>query len=165
MMSAERYRKIAAWFYGHIWAYRLLIRLNIFLPALFYVLYPVLLVVLAVRQDGRLARVLCVPAAAFAACTAVRHLVHAPRPYERVWFEPLMTHHGTGNSFPSRHVTSAAVIAAAYGYVCPSAGAALGAAAACIAVVRVVAGIHFPRDVIAGGALGAAFGLAGFWLL
>ncbi|NBH79380.1 phosphatase PAP2 family protein [Clostridiaceae bacterium] len=164
-MRIETYRKISAWFYGHVWAYKLLVRLNNFLPALFYVLYPVLLGILAARGDARLWRVLCVPAAAFGVCTVVRRLVHAPRPYERVWFEPLMVHDGTGNSFPSRHVTSAAVIAAAYGYVWPLAGVVLGAAAGCIAVGRVLAGIHYLRDVLAGGALGAGFGLVGFWLL
>lgn len=157
------YGKIAAWFRARPGALRLLVRLNHVLPLIFYYLYPLLLLQLAVRREsGRFLRVLLVPAAAFASCTILRHIFRAKRPYESRGFVPLIPREKTGDSFPSRHMTSAAVIAAAYWYVYPAVGAALAAAAACIAVVRVLAGVHFPRDVIAGGALGLAFALVGF---
>ncbi len=162
----SRYGEIAAWFRARPRAFRLLARLNRVLPLLFYYLYPLLLLQLAVRQDGgRFWRVLAVPAAAFLACTAIRHAFHAKRPYETPGFEPLIRREKTGDSFPSRHMTCAAVIASAYGSVYPAAGAVLAVAALGIAVARVLAGIHFPRDVIAGGALGLAFGIVGFGVL
>ncbi len=164
-MTAERYRRISAWFAERPRAYRTLVRLNTGLPLLFYYLYPLLPLGLAARQDSRFWRVLAVPAAAFAVCTLMRYAVHARRPYETEGFEPLIRRGKTGDSFPSRHMTCAAVIASAYGFLWPPAGAALGAAAVGIAVIRVLAGIHYPRDVFAGGALGLLGGVVGFWLL
>lgn len=162
----RHYSRIAAWFTARPRALRLLTRLNHVLPLVFYYLYPLLLLQLAVRQErARFLRVLLVPAAAFAACTALRRVFRAKRPYESPGFVPLIPREKTGDSFPSRHMASAAVIAFAYWYVYPAVGAVLAAAAACIAVTRVLAGIHFPRDVIAGGALGFAAGIIGFRLL
>ena len=36
--------------------------------------------------------------------------------------------------------------------------------AAAICVLRVLAGVHFPRDVLAGAALGFALGYVGMWI-
>lgn len=160
------YRRVAAWFAARPGARRSLTRLNHVLPLLFYYLYPLLLLQLAVRQEReQFMRSLLVPAAAFAACTVLRRLIHARRPYEEPGIVPLIPRQGTGDSFPSRHMTSAAVIAVAYGAVYPLAGALLAAAAVGIAVTRVLAGIHYIRDVAAGGALGLAFGMVGFFVL
>jgi len=161
----SRYGEIAAWFRARPRALRLLAWMNRVLPMLFYYLYPLLLLQLAVRQDGRFWRVLAVPAAAFLACTLIRHAFHAKRPYETPGFVPLISREKTGDSFPSRHMTCAAVIASAYGDVYPAVGAVLAAAALGIAAARVLAGIHFPRDVVAGSALGLAFGIVGFGVL
>lgn len=165
MMTAERYARIARWFRARPGAYRVLRLFNQVLPGLSYVLYPLLLAWLALQRDGRFWRVLIVPLAGFALCTAVRRLVHAPRPYEALDIEPLIVRKKTGDSFPSRHMTCAAVIAAAFGYLWPPAGGVLAVTAIGIALVRVLAGIHFPRDVIAGGLLGAACGAIGFWVI
>ena len=162
----RNYSSIAAWFTARPRALRLLKRMNYVLPLVFYYLYPLLLLQLAVRQESaRFLRVLLAPAAAFVSCTILRHVFHAKRPYESPGFVPLIPREKTGDSFPSRHMTSAAVIAAAYWYVYPAVGAALTAAAVCIAVTRVLAGVHFPRDVLVGGVLGFALGLVGFRLL
>ena len=34
-----------------------------------------------------------------------------------------------------------------------------------IALIRVIGGVHFPRDVLSGAVLGAACGAVGFWLI
>lgn len=70
-----------------------------------------------------------------------------------------------GLSFPSRHAASAAVIALAGWYVNPNLGGMLTIVCAAICLVRVLAGVHHPRDVLAGVALALAAGGIGFWLL
>lgn len=70
-----------------------------------------------------------------------------------------------GQSFPSRHAASAAVIALAGWYINPSLGGMLTAVCAAICVVRVLAGVHHPRDIAAGLALALAVGGIGFWLV
>lgn len=158
-MTAERYRRIAAWFRARPRALRLLALLNKTLPLLFYLLYPLLLIWLAARRDPRLPRFVGIPAAAFLTCTALRKLVRAKRPPEALGIEPLIPRRkAERDSFPSRHMTCAAVIASVYGALCLPAGVLLGAAALLIALARVLGGIHFPRDVLAGGLLGALFG-------
>lgn len=165
-MTAERYRRVSAWFRARPRALRLLKAANAVLPLLFYALYPLLLLWLAVRGDARLPRLVALPAGAFLTCTVLRPLVRAERPEAALGIEPLIPRRKRKrDSFPSRHMTCAAVIAAVYGAVWPLAGAVLAVCAACIALARVLGGIHFPRDVIAGGLLGAAFGAAAFFPL
>ena len=56
---------------------------------------------------------------------------------------------------------SVSVIAMTWLWVCPPVGAALWGLAAVLAWARVTAGIHFPRDVLAGAAVGLIAGLLG----
>lgn len=61
-------------------------------------------------------------------------------------------------SFPSAHATSSVAAATALGRVEPRARPALFALAAAICVGRPYLGMHYPSDVLAGAALGAALG-------
>ena len=47
----------------------------------------------------------------------------------------------------------------------PAVGAALVACAIVLAAVRVIGGVHYPRDVIAGALAAAAAGLIGYVLV
>lgn len=62
---------------------------------------------------------------------------------------------------PSRHCFSAAAIAAAVWYVLPPVGTALAVLAVVIAISRVITGVHFVSDVLAGLAFGLVFAVAG----
>ena len=61
-------------------------------------------------------------------------------------------------SFPSAHATSSLAAATALGRVEPRARPALFTLAAAICVGRPYLGMHYPSDVLAGAALGAALG-------
>ena len=50
-------------------------------------------------------------------------------------------------------------------YLCPPVGAVFFLAGVVLAAVRVLGGVHFPRDVIAGALFAGAAGWAGFWLV
>lgn len=102
-----------------------------------------------------------VPAAAFVVGTALRAAINRPRPYTKYGFVPLFPKDKTGQSMPSRHCFSAAAIAAAVWYVLPPLGAVLAVLAVIIAVSRVVTGVHFVSDVLAGLAFGLVFAVAG----
>ena len=98
----------------------------------------------------------------FVLLSAARHLLDLPRPYE-VWdLEPLTERESADRSFPSHHVFSIFVIGTAELFLTPWLGAVLLPLGAVLAVTRVVSGLHFPRDVIAGAALGAASAAVGF---
>ena len=102
-----------------------------------------------------------VPAAAFVVGTALRAAINRPRPYTKYGFVPLFPKDKTGQSMPSRHCFSAAAIAATVWYVLPPLGAVLAVLAVIIAVSRVVTGVHFVSDVLAGLAFGLVFAVAG----
>ncbi len=134
------------------------------LTGLCYVLYPLLLFLLYRAEDGRLLRCVLVPAVSFALLSVFRHVVNAPRPYE-LGIDPLFGKKRCGHSFPSRHVFSVFVIAMTWGYIVPWMGGALMIAGALLAALRVVGGVHFPRDVFAGALTGVAAGGIGFYLI
>lgn len=157
-MTKERYERIAAPLRRHPHAVNALKGINRVLTALCYILFPLLLLYLYAAGDARFWRCLLVPAAAFTAVSVFRAVYNAPRPYEQ-GIDALMKKKTAGHSFPSRHVFSAFIIAMAWWTVSPGIGAALLTVGVLLAVIRVVGGVHYPRDVLAG----AAVGIAAWW--
>ena len=85
----------------------------------------------------------------------------APRPYTVYNYEPIIKKEKEGNSFPSRHVFSAFVIATTFIYANLELGICLFAISCLIAVLRVIGGVHFPKDVIVGAITGSICGVLG----
>lgn len=163
-MTKERYEKMAAPLRCRPHAVKALKGMNRALTVLCYILYPLLLLWLYSVQDERFWRCLLVPAAAFAALSVFRAVYNAPRPYEQ-GIDSLMKKKTAGHSFPSRHVFSAFMIAMTWFAVYPNVGIALLTVGVLLAAIRVVGGVHYPRDVITGAAVGIAAGLIGYWLI
>lgn len=65
-------------------------------------------------------------------------------------------HHAADQSFPSDHATASFAIAGALLWRYPRAGWIAIAAAAVLSATRVLLGVHYPSDVLAGAALGLA---------
>lgn len=130
-----------------------------------YLLYAGLLGWLALSRDIRFWRVLLVTGAVFVAGTALRAAINRPRPYETLGCAPLFPKDTVGKSMPSRHSFSAAVIAAAAWAIWPPLGIAGAVFALLIAATRVLTGVHYPSDVLAGLAFGGLAGLAGMYLI
>jgi undecaprenyl-diphosphatase len=132
-------------------------------------LFVLLLAVLFVAVWGRL-RVLARRAAVAAAVSAgialligqvLSHLVDRPRPFVA---HPGLIHlfapHAADASFPSDHTTASFAIATAIMLRNRLWGSFALVAAALLGVSRVVIGVHYPLDVLAGAALGSAVALA-----
>lgn len=163
-MSPAAYQKLTARLNTHPGLKRAVIFTDRWLPALPFVCYPVLLALLFARglaggYWGGLLRAVAVPGFAFCFGTFLRKKLNFSRPYEQSGFEPLVKKATHGQSFPSRHALSAAVLAMAWLRFYPAAGCVMAAAALIICVLRVITGVHYVRDVAAGAALGAALGL------
>ena len=125
-----------------------------------YAAYPLLLIRYAIGESGRelLAAVL-IPGIGFILLTAVRARINRPRPYETWEIDPLIHKDTKGNSMPSRHVFSSAVISMAWLPVSAAAGIFFLILSAAAALIRVLGGVHYPSDVIAGFAAGVICGI------
>lgn len=135
------------------------------LTALIYVSYLTLLLVLLIIQPAALPRVILTPAVSFILLSLFRDWINLPRPYEVLNITPLIYKNTKGHSFPSRHVFSVTVIACAFLSLIPWIGILFLIFAVLMAIIRVLGGVHFPRDIIAGFAFGLLSGWIGFvWL-
>ena len=111
-----------------------------------------------------------IPAAGFLLVTLIRKKLNRPRPAQLFHFVPLVQHED-GCSFPSRHTSSAFLITCALFWLCrytalPAVFPLIAAVSSVLtALSRVVAGVHFPRDVIAGAAFGIGFSVLCFSVL
>ncbi len=93
---------------------------------------------------------------------AIKRAVRRPRPdraevpaVRQLRAQPLTT------SFPSGHAASATAYAVGAGLEAPGIAPLLGVAAAGVAYSRIYVGVHYPGDVAAGCAIGAAVAAAG----
>ncbi len=128
------------------------------LPAAAY--FTLLTVHVVKRAWYPLILTVCIPLACFLFVTLFRALLRRKRPYDKqgAAIEPLFKKDNKADSFPSRHVASAMVIAMAHAYYFLPVGIALFIVAAMLALVRFISGFHYPTDLLAGGAVGALFG-------
>ena len=103
-----------------------------------------------------------IPASGFVILSLLRKKINAPRPYE-VWeIVPLLDRDSPGQSMPSRHVFSATIISMACLHASLSAGVILLVLSALLGLVRVLGGVHFPKDVVVGYICGLVWGVIFF---
>ena len=91
-----------------------------------------------------------VPASGFVILSLLRKKINAPRPYEEWDIKPLLDRDSPGQSMPSRHVFSATIISMACLHASLSVGVILLVLSALLGLVRVLGGVHYPKDVVVG---------------
>lgn len=142
-----------------------------------YIAYPCLLIYLCsnylmkeLSLDSFLSsdflKAFFIPLICFILLSLFRKALNAPRPYEVFNAKPLIAKETQGKSFPSRHVFSIFVIATTF-YVCcplPEFGIIIFALGIALAILRVVSGVHFIKDVLAGAILGILMPAISFML-
>lgn len=139
---------------------KLLLWSNTVIVLLMYAAYLLLLLWLTIfgRQNGEEIPYILIPGSGFLLLSWIRKRLNYPRPYEEWQIKPLIPREEKGESMPSRHVFSATVIAVSVLSVSKPLGWMLLVLAVILAVIRVVGGAHYPRDVIAGFLCGLACG-------
>ena len=120
---------------------------------------------LFVDHNPWLLRAVFVPAVSFVGLTVIRRIINAPRPYETFDIPPVLEKDTKGKSFPSRHVFSVFIIAMTIFYEHPGAGVLLGSIGLLLGLVRVLVGVHEPRDIIAGAFAGIVCGIVGYYVI
>ena len=168
----RKYMKNYQEWYGHIagnignqpFLLSLLRTFNRFMTVVMPMIYLTLLAITYLqqglgKQDGIY---LFIPASGFVILSFLRKKINAPRPYE-VWkIVPLLDRDSPGQSMPSRHVFSATIISMACLHASLSVGVILLVFSALLGLVRVLGGVHFPKDVVVGYICGLVWGVLFF---
>ena len=143
---------------------RLLRVFNRFMTVVMPIVYLTLLVT-TYLQEG-LGKQVCVyvfiPASGFVILSFLRKKINAPRPYEEWDINPLLDRDSPGQSMPSRHVFSATIISMACLHASLSVGVILLVLSALLGLVRVLGGVHYPKDVVVGYICGLVWGVIFF---
>ena len=105
---------------------------------------------------------LLVPATGFVILSLFRKKINHPRPYETWDICPLLEKDSSGQSMPSRHVFSATIISMAYFHAWTLIGMILLICSGVLALVRVLCGVHYPKDVLVGYVCGLLWGFLFF---
>ena len=103
-----------------------------------------------------------VPASGFVILSLFRKKINAPRPYEEWDIKPLLDRDSPGQSMPSRHVFSATIISMASFHASLSLGVILLVLSAFLGLVRVLGGVHYPKDVVVGHICALVWGMIFF---
>ena len=115
-------------------------------------------------QGGTLLyRSILIPGVSFIFISQFRKKLSAPRPYEVYGFTPALDKDTVGRSFPSRHVFSIFMVACTYFQVSIPIGIIIMIMGLGLAVIRVVGGVHFIKDVVAGAIMAILIGIICFW--
>ena len=125
---------------------------NRFMTVVMPIVYLTLLATIYLQQGlGKQVGIyLFIPASGFVILSLLRKKINAPRPYE-VWeIVPLLDRDSPGQSMPSRHVFSATIISMACLHASLSVGVILLVFSALLGLVRVLGGVHYPKDVVVG---------------
>ncbi len=129
-----------------------------------YLAYPLLLLYLFLTKDAMRIRAVFVPAISFVSLSFVRKWINRKRPYETFEMPPVIPKKTKGNSFPSRHVFSSAMIAMTFLMVSPWSwlGVVFLGLSVILAAVRILSGVHYISDVLAGLLVAVICAMLGF---
>lgn len=165
IINENAYRKILELIGKQPYRIKILKIMNKISSGLIYLIYPLYLIILGIKGDIRFWKVLIIPGISFVLLSLVRKYINASRPYEVFDIVPIINKDTKGSSFPSRHVFSAFIIAMTLYYISMPIGVFLMLLGSILAIVRVVGGVHFPRDVIVGAIIGILSGIIGWNLM
>ena len=168
----RKYMKIYQEWYGHVagkienkpFLLSLLRTFNRFMTVVMPIVYLTLLATTYLQQGlGKQVLIyVFIPALGFVILSLLRKKINAPRPYEEWAIKPLLDRDSPGQSMPSRHVFSATIISMACLHASLSVGVILLVLSVFLGLVRVLGGVHYPKDVLVGYACGLVWGVIFF---
>ena len=160
----EWYNHIAASIENKSFFLSLLRTFNRFMTVVMPIVYLTLLATVYFREGfGKQVLIyVFIPASGFVILSFLRKKINAPRPYEEWDIKPLLDRDSPGQSMPSRHVFSASIISMACFHASLSLGIILLVLSAFLSLVRVLGGVHYPKDVVVAYICALAWGMIFF---
>jgi|AntRauTorckE6833_2_1112554.scaffolds.fasta_scaffold11608_2 membrane-associated phospholipid phosphatase len=124
------------------------------------VLFPLVTLLLFLREKSwkrsalLLAHILIPVFIAIIYTEVLKNLFQAPRPWVNLSDVRVLFEYGGFDSFPSGHATAYGALALSTYFYNKHLGLYIGLVALCISLSRIIVGIHWPLDIIAGFAIG-----------
>jgi membrane-associated phospholipid phosphatase len=165
VISTETYKSVVGFFKRNKPCNTVLKLCYNFLPFIMFASYGILIVFMFFSDIKIFARITLSPLTVFAIVTFFRKIFNRPRPYEKFATTSVFGKNKKGESMPSRHTACAFIIAMAFMYVSIPLGIAYLIISALIMISRVLAGVHFISDVIAGMAISLLYGYFSFFII
>ena len=155
-MTEKQYAKITEYCMAHPLFPKVIRVADKALTLFGFAAYPLLLYYLYRKSFSyrTIAAAIIIPGLSFLFLSLYRYIVNRPRPYEVLSITPVLIKDTRGKSFPSRHVFSIFLIACLWFFYSRPIGLLLLAGSVILAVLRVLGGVHFIKDVTAGALLG-----------
>lgn len=157
-MNRNKYEKITSFFKNNKAANTALKIIYKYLPLLIFILYPIGIVWVFFKQSEIFFQFVLVPLSVFLMVTALRKLINEQRPYEKYGIQPVFAKDTKGKSMPSRHTASAFIISMAMLRINLYLGIGFLAVSFVIMFSRVLAGVHYIRDVFVGMTISIVIG-------
>lgn len=157
-MNRNKYEKITSFFKNNKAANTALKIIYKYLPLLIFILYPIGIVWVFFKQSEIFFQFVLVPLGVFLMVTALRKLINEQRPYEKYGIEPVFAKDTKGKSMPSRHTASAFIISMAMLRINLYLGIGFLAVSFVIMISRVLAGVHYIRDIFVGMTISIVIG-------
>lgn len=164
-ITEKNYKRIIKFFSERNFACNALKFCYRFLPLLLFIGYPALIVYVFFSNPADLFKIILVPLGVFLLVTVLRKVINEQRPYEKYSTPSLFGKTTKGQSMPSRHTASAFIISFAILYVNAGLGFAALSVSFLITLSRVLAGVHYIRDVLAAMLLSVTVGVIFFFLI
>lgn len=164
-ITEKNYKRIINFFRERNWALNTLKFCYVFLPLVLFIGYPVLIVYVFFSNPTDLFKIILVPLGVFLLVTALRKIINEQRPYEKYNTSSLFGKTTTGQSMPSRHTASAFIISFAIFYINVELGIAALSVSFLISLSRILAGVHFIRDILAAMLLSVTAGVLFFFII
>lgn len=165
VISTETYKSIVGFFKRNKPCNTVLKLCYNFLPFIMFVSYGILIVFMFFSDIKIFARITLSPLTVFAIVTFFRKIFNRPRPYEKFATPSVFGKDKSGESMPSRHTACTFIIAMAFMYVSIPLGIAYLIISLFIMVSRVLSGVHFISDVLAGMAISLLYGYLSFFII
>lgn len=159
-MNRELYIKTTDYFRNNKKTNKILFFIYKILPAVPFFSYPLFLIWAFMQSTDKFWLVLLMPAGIFFLVSLLRIIINEKRPYEKYNHNPVFKKDTIGKSMPSRHTASTFIISMAVLKINIIAGIILLCISVLIAISRVLSGVHYIRDVIAGAVISISTALA-----
>ncbi len=158
MMNEKQYKCMLNWIQSNKIICNVIIKLSLYLPIILGVIYICTLIYLWSIKSKIVWEIILICILAFITTSLLRKIINAPRPFDVYNIHPLITH-TSYQSMPSRHATSAFIIAIS----CLKVNLYLGIICFCIAIMiactRILCGVHFIKDIVYGILISILWGL------